>query len=205
MLRTPMCAKHLAAVARTLQWADECADRVDLLDVIAWLGTLEAIVETKAPVFPGSTRSEAIPRLAELARTRAKAAAAGQEQARGEKRCSRRGARRRRWIHGGNSTSHARPLALFLGSGGNPQDKESMINVSVAGATGAIGRQLWPRLVALRVTKTHGPTVSASKQAEALGMRHFERAFALTLICSRTDRRDESGADGSGKTVPSRS
>ena len=36
-------AKHLAAVARTLRWADESAERGDLFDAIAWLGTLEAI------------------------------------------------------------------------------------------------------------------------------------------------------------------
>jgi hypothetical protein len=36
-------AKHLAAVARTLQWADESAERGDHFDAIAWLETLEAI------------------------------------------------------------------------------------------------------------------------------------------------------------------
>jgi hypothetical protein len=41
------CAKrHLAAVARTLQWADESAERGDVLDAIAWLKTLEAIGDT---------------------------------------------------------------------------------------------------------------------------------------------------------------
>ncbi len=36
-------AKHLAAVARTLQWADEAAERGDHVDAVAWLETLEAI------------------------------------------------------------------------------------------------------------------------------------------------------------------
>lgn len=36
-------AKHLAAVARTLQWADESAERGDYLDALAWLDTVEAI------------------------------------------------------------------------------------------------------------------------------------------------------------------
>jgi hypothetical protein len=35
--------RHLAAVGRTLQWADESAERGDHLDAIAWLKTLEAI------------------------------------------------------------------------------------------------------------------------------------------------------------------
>ena len=91
---TPICAKHLAAVARTLQWADECADRGDLLDAIAWLGTLEAIGDEVPGVYAVRRDSWS----AELARTRAKAAAARREAARGVKRCSRRGARRRRWI-----------------------------------------------------------------------------------------------------------
>ena len=36
-------AKHLAAVARTLQWADESAERGDHFNAVAWLETLEAI------------------------------------------------------------------------------------------------------------------------------------------------------------------
>lgn len=35
--------RHRAAVAKTLQWADESADRGDVFDAIAWLSTLEAI------------------------------------------------------------------------------------------------------------------------------------------------------------------
>ena len=73
---TPMCTKHLAAVARTLQWADECADRGDLLDAIAWLGTLEAIGDEVPGVYAVRRDSWS----AELARTRAKAAAARREQ-----------------------------------------------------------------------------------------------------------------------------
>ena len=73
---TPMCAKHLAAVARTLQWADECADRGDLLDAIAWLGTLEAIGDEVPEVYAFRRDSWS----AELARTRAKAAAARRER-----------------------------------------------------------------------------------------------------------------------------
>ena|SRR5579884_2861124 len=36
-------ARHLAAVARTLQWADESAERGDYFDALAWLYTVEAI------------------------------------------------------------------------------------------------------------------------------------------------------------------
>jgi hypothetical protein len=49
---TPICdARHLAAVARTLQWADESADRGDLFEAIAWLGTLEAIGDEVPGVY----------------------------------------------------------------------------------------------------------------------------------------------------------
>ncbi len=44
-------AKHLAAVARTLQWADDSAGRGDLFDAIAWLGTLEAIGDKLPDVY----------------------------------------------------------------------------------------------------------------------------------------------------------
>ena len=54
----PREAKHLAAVARTLQWADESADRGDLLDAIASLGTLEAIGDE----IPRSTWWGVLPR-----------------------------------------------------------------------------------------------------------------------------------------------
>jgi uncharacterized protein involved in copper resistance len=36
-------AKHLVAVVRTLQWADESAERGDHFDAIAWLGAWVAI------------------------------------------------------------------------------------------------------------------------------------------------------------------
>ncbi len=36
-------AKHRAAVANTLQWADESAERGNHLDALAWLDTIEAI------------------------------------------------------------------------------------------------------------------------------------------------------------------
>ena len=44
-------AKHLAAVARTLQWADESAERGDHFDAIAWLKTLEAIGDKLPEVY----------------------------------------------------------------------------------------------------------------------------------------------------------
>jgi hypothetical protein len=44
-------AKHLAAVARTLQWADESAQRGDHFDAIAWLGALEAIGDELPEVY----------------------------------------------------------------------------------------------------------------------------------------------------------
>jgi hypothetical protein len=44
-------AKHVAAVARTLQWADESAERGDLFDAIAWLGTVEAIGDKLPEVY----------------------------------------------------------------------------------------------------------------------------------------------------------
>jgi hypothetical protein len=43
--------RHLAAVARTLQWADESAERGDPLDAIAWLKTLEAIGDKLPEVY----------------------------------------------------------------------------------------------------------------------------------------------------------
>ena len=43
--------RHLAAVARTLQWADESAERGDHLDAIAWLKTLEAIGDKLPEVY----------------------------------------------------------------------------------------------------------------------------------------------------------
>jgi len=36
-------AKHLAAVARTLQWADESAEHGNHFEALAWLETVEAI------------------------------------------------------------------------------------------------------------------------------------------------------------------
>jgi hypothetical protein len=44
-------AKHLAAVARTLQWADESAERGDHCDAVAWLETLEAIGDELPRVY----------------------------------------------------------------------------------------------------------------------------------------------------------
>ena len=64
---TPTCARHLAAVARTLQWADESADRGDLREAIAWLGTLEAIGDE----VPGVYEFRRDCWSAELARSRA--------------------------------------------------------------------------------------------------------------------------------------
>jgi hypothetical protein len=44
-------ARHLVAVARTLQWADESAERGDHCDAIAWLETLEAIGDELPEVY----------------------------------------------------------------------------------------------------------------------------------------------------------
>ena len=44
-------AKHLAAVARTLQSADESAEGGHLFDAIAWLGMLEAIGDKLPEVY----------------------------------------------------------------------------------------------------------------------------------------------------------
>ncbi len=44
-------AKHLAAVARTLQWADDSAERGDHFDALAWLDTLEAIGDELPEVY----------------------------------------------------------------------------------------------------------------------------------------------------------
>ena len=59
-------AKHLAAVARTLRWADESAERGDHFDAIAWLGMLEAIGD-ELPAVYGIRRDSWS---AQLARTR---------------------------------------------------------------------------------------------------------------------------------------
>ncbi len=44
-------AKHLAAVASTLQWADESAERGDYFDALAWLDTVEAIGDVLPEVY----------------------------------------------------------------------------------------------------------------------------------------------------------
>jgi hypothetical protein len=49
-------AKHLAAVARTLQWADEAAERGDHFDAVAWLETLEAIASSRRSTRAGVVR-----------------------------------------------------------------------------------------------------------------------------------------------------
>jgi hypothetical protein len=44
-------AKHRAAVARTLQWADESAERGDYFDALAWLDTVEAIGDELPEIY----------------------------------------------------------------------------------------------------------------------------------------------------------
>ena len=44
-------AKHRAAVANTLQWADESAERGDHFDALAWLDTVEAIGDELPKVY----------------------------------------------------------------------------------------------------------------------------------------------------------
>ena len=36
-------AKHRAAVARSLQWADDAALRADYADALGWVGTVQAV------------------------------------------------------------------------------------------------------------------------------------------------------------------
>jgi hypothetical protein len=59
-------AKHLAAVARTLQWADEAAEHGDYLDAVLWLETLEAIGDK----LPGVYESRRGAWSAQIARSR---------------------------------------------------------------------------------------------------------------------------------------
>ena len=177
---TPMCAKHLAAVARTLQWADECADRGDLLDAIAWLGTLEAIGDEVPGVY--AVRRDSWSARAGADESEGRRGSAG--AARGVKRCSRRGARRRRWIR--RQRCHSRGCCLVLWECRESSIKESMMRVFVAGATGAIGRQLVPRLVAAG-HEVQGMTRSESKQAMLVraGRCAGGRGRALIPIRSR--------------------
>src|SRR5262245_58738048 len=58
---------------------------------------------------------------------------------------------------------HSRGCCLVLRNAGKPSDKELIMRVLVAGATGAIGKQLVPRLVAAG-HEVHGMTRSESKQ-----------------------------------------
>ena len=44
-------AKHLVAVARTLQWADESAEHGHYFDALAWLDTVEAIGDELPEVY----------------------------------------------------------------------------------------------------------------------------------------------------------
>ena len=44
-------AKHRAAVANTLQWADESAEHGDHIDALAWLDTIEAIGDELPDVY----------------------------------------------------------------------------------------------------------------------------------------------------------
>ena len=59
---------------------------------------------------------------------------------------------------------HSRGCCLVLGGVDDPSIKEPVMRVFVAGATGAIGKQLVPRLVAAG-HEVHGMTRSESKQA----------------------------------------
>ena len=61
-------AKHLAAVANTLQWADEAAERGDHFDAVAWLETLEAIGDQLPEVYESRRGSWS----AQIARTQDK-------------------------------------------------------------------------------------------------------------------------------------
>ena len=62
-------AKHLVAVARTLQWADEAAERGDHFDALAWLETLEAIGDQLPEVYE-SRRGSWSAQIARLGRPR---------------------------------------------------------------------------------------------------------------------------------------
>ena len=50
-------AKHRAAVANTLQWADESAERGDHFDALAWLDTVEAIGDELPDVYQNRRNS----------------------------------------------------------------------------------------------------------------------------------------------------
>jgi len=43
--------RHLAAVRRSLRWAQESADRGDYADALGWIGVLEAIGEQLPPGY----------------------------------------------------------------------------------------------------------------------------------------------------------
>jgi len=49
-------AKHLAAVARSLQWADEAA-AADHADALAWLQTVEATGDTLPDAYEAKRRA----------------------------------------------------------------------------------------------------------------------------------------------------
>jgi hypothetical protein len=57
-LRAPSSLdRHLAAVARSLRWAQESAERGDYADALAWIQTVEAIGEQLPPSY--QTKREA--------------------------------------------------------------------------------------------------------------------------------------------------
>jgi hypothetical protein len=49
----PGLEAHRAAVANTLSWADESADRGDYVNALAWLNVLDAIRETLPEEYEG--------------------------------------------------------------------------------------------------------------------------------------------------------
>jgi len=54
---TERSERHNAAVKRSLQWAQESADRGDYADAIGWISVLETIGERIPPSYLAKSRS----------------------------------------------------------------------------------------------------------------------------------------------------
>ena len=54
---TDRSERHLAAVRRSLGWAQESADRGDYADALGWMGVLEAIGEQLPPDYQAKRRA----------------------------------------------------------------------------------------------------------------------------------------------------
>src|SRR5215510_134754 len=88
---------------------------------------------------------------------------------------------------------HSRGCCLVLRGAGKPSDKELMMRVFLAGATGAIGKQLVPRLVGAG-HEVHGMTRSESKQVM------LDELGAVPVVADALDA--EQVADAVGRAKP---